>query len=526
MAFTNQQRLTFFTDNAQLAISINTIPALIQEGITHPEDLEEFEDDDFKLIIENLRKPPGLMPDPNHNDANVPAPLIPRPAYVFGAKNAKRIKIAANAVRYYSEIDRVLSPENMHYTNVLKEFHQQWQSLLQKREDNDPVVPCISKSLPIMKWTESFKDFLGQVVGQRMIPLVYLTRENEIPSNPAPPLLPNCPYSEVHGSIEGELIARASFTHTLFKDDDAKLFQYIEEATRTTQYAASIRPFASRKQGRAAYQALLAQYAGKDKWQQELKTQEAFIHTRIWKGNSNFSLEAFITQHRNAHVRMERCAEVIPHQLPNERTRVIHLLDAIQCHDTALQAALAHVASNDQPGGMMERFEETAAYLLKFDPVAKKRKTNASGNQMQQISSVSERGNTTNKFKPNKGSTGVELRYHRPSEYRSLSDAQRDELKEYRRKRKATKYQEAPKGDELKRPAKKQKITKKHLIAALKELADEEDNEDDAYEQVTKDWVLSMVNQSNKSSYAPTSAHKPKAKSALQRIVDMVKAPS
>ena len=85
-----------------------------------------------------------------------------------------------------------------------------------------------------MKWTESFTDFLSQVIGHRDIPLAYLVRENDTVPVPAPPLINNRPYSAEHESVEGELIARASFTHEKYKDDNARLYGFIEEATRST----------------------------------------------------------------------------------------------------------------------------------------------------------------------------------------------------------------------------------------------------------------------------------------------------
>ena len=63
----------------------------------------------------------------------------------------------------------------------------------------------------------------------------------------------------------GELIARATHDHTKYKNDNEKLYSFLEEATRATQYASSIRPFSRRKDGREAYLALKKQYAGKDK---------------------------------------------------------------------------------------------------------------------------------------------------------------------------------------------------------------------------------------------------------------------
>ena len=70
----------------------------------------------------------------------------------------------------------------------------------------------------------------------------------------------------------------------------------------------------------------------------EIKCQEQLLHTRVWKKHSNFSLENFISQHRNAFVSMQASAEHMQYQLPNEHSRVGFLLEAIQCTDPGLQA--------------------------------------------------------------------------------------------------------------------------------------------------------------------------------------------
>ena len=44
----------------------------------------------------------------------------------------------------------------------------------------------------------------------------------------------------------------------------------LEEATRGTQYAATLKPYQRAKNGRAASNALISQHAGKDKWEKEL----------------------------------------------------------------------------------------------------------------------------------------------------------------------------------------------------------------------------------------------------------------
>jgi hypothetical protein len=70
---------------------------------------------------------------------------------------------------------------------------------------------------------------------------------------------------------------------------------------------------------------------------------------------------------------MQHCADHDAFQLPNKLTRVTYLLDAIQCNDAPLQAAIALVRNDTEPGGKMNDFEATASYLLPHDPVSKKR---------------------------------------------------------------------------------------------------------------------------------------------------------
>jgi len=104
-------------------------------------------------------------------------------------------------------------------------------------------VPKISKSLPVMKWSESFTDFLHRVIRIRMIPLAYVIRENVVPNRGLPQLAPNSPYSIEHGLIEEELIEFVPHSHPLFKNDLVSMYYYLEEATHSTQYASSIKQY-------------------------------------------------------------------------------------------------------------------------------------------------------------------------------------------------------------------------------------------------------------------------------------------
>jgi hypothetical protein len=245
------------------------------------------------------------------------------------------------------------------------------------------------------------------------------------------------PHSTEHGSIEDELISRASHTNPLYREDNSAVYYKLEEATRATSYAASIKPYQRTKNGRGAWLALSNQYAGRDKWEAEIKRHEQLLHTRIWKGQSNFPLERFVAQHRNAFVSMQAASDHVTYQLPNEHSRVGYLLTAIQCSDAGLQAAMASIKTDQAPDGLRNDFEAAASHLLPYDPVQNKR-TERPGNKRDsaEISDMTGEEADVSAFGAKKGTgkTGVHLRYHNIDEYKKLSKDQKDELREWRSK--------------------------------------------------------------------------------------------
>ena len=474
MVLTAAQTTAFFTGPAQMALSARTYNQLATEGITSVEDLSEFEDADFKQLAYNLSHPPATLraaPAAVAGGPAGPAVLVPTEPFVLGAKSLCHLKIAAQAVRYYESVQRPLTAGSMDFATTLRNFDTQWKALEEKIERDAPSVPKITKNVKVTSWVESFRDHLNQVYGVRNTPLAYVIRDDENVALPAPRLLNNQPHSADHGSIEGELIARISHTHATFRDDNQLVYEVLEAATRSTIYAASISPFQRAKNGRAAHKALVDQHAGQDKWEAELKWQENFMKTRVWKGNSNQSLEKFVEQHRAANIALQRCAQHIAYQLPNEHTRVRYLLDNIQCGDADVKAALSSIRLDTAgPNAMRNNFEAAVAFLLPVDPVARKRKEKGNRNGNATISSV---GGATKGVKPSKGKSGVEFRYYKTAEYEKLNDDQKLELREWRKTQPDHHSHSGSKrkidNDTTKNDSKRNKSWRKEIAAVFKE---------------------------------------------------------
>ena len=437
MVFTQAQTRAFFEEANQMGIPVRTIEQLVNEGIMNVGDLEEFDKDSIKQIAENLRRPGGRMADPN--PAAAPGATVPTTPYVFGAKSQKRLTVATLAVRYYNAIGRELTPGCMQWNPVLQNFEQQWDALKERKDASDDVaLPTITRDLPIIKWAEAFTDYLNRIIGVRMAPLAYVIRTQTTPPVACPPRAIDLPHTAEYGSVEADLVARATHTHPIYREDNAALYYKLEEATCSTSYAASIKPYQRARNGRGAWEALVSQYAGNDKWELEIKKQDDLLHTRVWKGQNNFTLERFIAQHRNAYMMMTQCAAHVDFQLPNEHTRVGYLLEAIQCSDAGLQAAMASIKVDTGANGKRNDFEASAAHLLPYDPVAKRRAQNSNKRNISSISDVQVRTDVSAVEKPGIGKTGVHFRYYKAAEYKKLTKEQRDELRKHRNDKAAT----------------------------------------------------------------------------------------
>ena len=480
MVLTAAQTTAFFEDAAQMAIPHATVVQLQTEGITTVDDLEDFDEDDIDQVSSNLRRPPGGAG-----------------AFTFGAKSQKRLLIACHLVRYYNTVGRTLTAANMQWTHIMKNFSEQWKSLQERKAEDDPETPKISSDLPIIRWVEAFEDHLHRCVGVRCVPLSYDIRLVVVPPVPISGLAPNQAYSLEHGSLEEDLIARASHNHGLYKDDNKEVYFKLEEATRSTTYADTIKPHQLSKDGRAAFEALKAQYAGVDKWEAMLKTNDKLLHTRKWRGQNNYTLEKFCQHHRNAFVSMQSCAQHINFQLPNEHTRVDYLLDAIETTDAKLLSGLANVHDDKGDGtianpGKRNDFELAVAYLLPYDPVARKNKgINKRGAAQISDATVSGFG-----AKIGIGKTGVHLRWYEASEFKKLNKAQKKELFEWRKQQNDSdnspdKKKSKKESKWEKREKKVSSLISKELDKKLKEMTKKQDK-DKTLDQENKAYIMSL----------------------------------
>ena len=339
-----------------------------------------------------------------------------------------------------------LTPANLKWsgtngagTGPMKNFEVQWKVLSGKKDESDPETPKLTKALTAMKWAESFSDVMHRCVGSRTIPLAYVLRKDEVPEPAVAPVASaGKPHAAEYVSIEEELIARATHTHPLYRDDNAALYFKLEESLRGTVYHPTILKFQKTKNGRSAYFALINAHAGDDKWNAEIERCEDLLHNFEWKGENNFSLEKHIQNHRNAAITLEAAAEHITYQVPNEYMLIGYLLNSIKSHDPELHAAMTEIKADKDPNGKRFKMDKAIEELQPADPGARKRKdtkrshfADVSGMEANISDTVVSKSSTV-RLKNGIGRTGVHFRFYEDNDYRKLSSEQKKELKVWR----------------------------------------------------------------------------------------------
>ena len=396
--------------------SDSSVTRITYEGITTFNSLLDFD----KKSIESLstickESIPAVVADP--------AAGIAAEAEVRGANISsiaiRRLIVAANAAKYYDSISRTMDATNMHYTNVLSKFKIEWDSYESLRDQDEPDVPLVmdkDADRKIIKWAPIFVDCMSRTYGARG-PLSYVLRDDATVPPQADDPLAGDNYFGTSGSLMLELVSRLPHTGPIYQNDNATVYMKIEKAARGTQVESTVKTFARRKDGRGAYLALIANHAGDTKYRAIQKKRMNLLQNIKWNGRA-YPLESHVSNHRQALDDLRDCSNHITVSVPDDAQRVEYLIDSITCPDTTLQAAVALVRANTN--NMRNNFEAAASALIEVDPYRRSHKTPTTTGRDANISAID--------FSAGRGSSGVDLRWHHPKEFKKLPAAQKEEL--------------------------------------------------------------------------------------------------
>ena len=164
-------------------IGLNTeaqAEAVRDEGLVTLGDFSSFDDEGINTLCASVRKPGGLIPDPNNqatsstrrarNQDQIPQVMIANPGFKIPAICENRIKDAAYTAKYYEMIGREISPESLS-TRRIQEFKVLKE--LQKNHKDPNKLPVISKTFSVTKALGALPGYLRERLGCRELP--YLT---------------------------------------------------------------------------------------------------------------------------------------------------------------------------------------------------------------------------------------------------------------------------------------------------------------------------------------------------------------
>ena len=190
----------------------------------------------------------------------------------------------------------------MNYNNVLINFKIEWAAYKALRKDGDPNVPKIrnrGSDWKIICWGPIFLDCMNATFGANG-PLRYVLRDDvNVPPEASGSLAPyvaadpnaetvvvSGAYFYISGSLMEELVARLPHTGLIYHNDNAKVYQKIEEVARGTSYESTIKAFSRRKDGKDAFLAQIANHVGDVKYRAITKKRQNLLQNIKWTGNS------------------------------------------------------------------------------------------------------------------------------------------------------------------------------------------------------------------------------------------------
>ena len=211
--------------------SDSSVLRVTHEGITSYDTLVDFD----KAAIKNLpRVCKGSIDAIAADIANNVQAEASVPGANVSSIYIQRLIVAANSARYYVSIGRKMDASSMHYGNFLSTFNIEWESYGTIMSKDDPKLPNIIErdgDRRIIRWAPIFLDNLDAIIGAKG-QLHYVLRDEPIvPLKVNDPLDQNV-YCGASGGIADELVARLPHIGPIYKNDNASVYQKIEEATR------------------------------------------------------------------------------------------------------------------------------------------------------------------------------------------------------------------------------------------------------------------------------------------------------
>lgn len=198
-----------------MVILNNTLKLLVGEGIRRPDNLIKFNNNKFQNIAKTFHARESTL----------------------GMKLIGRLVDASKIVCYFTTVGCNPTPASMTYQCVI------WKALEEIKDNNKLETSKLGRVSQTCSGQNPFwiSYTVALAWGRSHWPTLLGNKWTYTDPILAAALHP--PWAELYRLLEVELIATARHNHPLFCQDNASVCYKMEEATRGTSYAASIKPF-------------------------------------------------------------------------------------------------------------------------------------------------------------------------------------------------------------------------------------------------------------------------------------------
>jgi hypothetical protein len=276
--------------------------------------------------------------------------------------------------------------------------------------------------------------------------------------------------------MRDELVARASHSSTFFRVDNAKVYELLNEAVSSHPDVKTwIKPYASRKDGRGAWEAFKLHYRGSSAMETIEVGAEKQLDTLIYRGEKHrYTFETHVSKHRKAHIDIEKATGTA---LP-ENNKVRKLLKSLQAPTLEIPKATIQATDN-----LKASFDSCVNYLRSFisinDTSDSRNISDLNTKKKRKKGDKEGKKGKRKKGGGNKGEGGKDDTWVKRGEWEKLSQDQRDKVIKARAKRKlaAIKTPKKPRDEdkpELDQITQSQKKQKKHKKRQKDESSDDE----------------------------------------------------
>jgi hypothetical protein len=296
------------------------------QGIINLEELENLDDKGVERLCQALKKPGGMIANPNAGAPGAPA-NIPNPGFDVPVVAEENLKLAAYYVRHLKRISR---PVNIGAITVA--LVRRYRDLkLAEEEHKDPTVKPTINANNWPKTFEEIEEYLRNHLGHTKAPLAYVVRKDEaVPPAAADPAA-NYPV------VQDEMIRRSPHVDALdepteaYKQDNRRVWTLLAELTSDHKCWTYMKPYSRTRDGRGAFLSLKGHYLGINSVNAMASKAETKIRDAVYtKETKRWNFESYVSTHKDQHQILQQLEEDHGYKGMDDGTKVRFLLAGIK----------------------------------------------------------------------------------------------------------------------------------------------------------------------------------------------------